>query len=130
MTQEDFNKNVSTYCEIDEQIKSLTKQKDALKNQICAHMDEEGIDKVTVPGYSLSRSVSHRTTVDENMMLSVVKKWHVSDTEGLIKTREYVDTNVLEDLTYKGVVTPDELRQLEFCRKVSEVVSLRTTKKK
>lgn len=130
MTQEDFTESVLDYCEIDEQIKSLNKQKNDLKDKICAFMDEEGIDKVVVSGYSLSRSVSHRTTVDEDKLLSVVKGWYVKDTDGLIKTKEYVDTDVLEDLTYKGLVTPTELKELETCRNVTEVVTLRPSKRK
>lgn len=129
MTQEDFNENVFDYCELDEQIKSLTKQKNELKDKICAYMDEEGVDKAVVSGYSLTKSVSHRTTVDEDRLLVVVKGWHVKDTDGLIKTKEYVDTDVLEDLTYKGLVTPTELKGLEACRKVTEVVTLRPSKR-
>ena len=130
MTQEDFNESVLNYCTIDEQIKALTKQKNELKDKVCAYMDEMGIDKVQVPSYTLTRSVSQRTTVDEDMLLTVVKGWHVNDTEGLIKTKEYVDTDVLEDLTYKGIVTPTELKGLEACRKVTEVVTLRPSKRK
>lgn len=129
MTQEDFNENVFDYCEIDEQIKTLTKQKNVLKDKICAYMDEEGIDKAVVQGYSLTRSVSQRTTVDEDKLVTVVKGWHLSGTDGLIKTKEYVDTDVLEALTYKGLVTPTELKGLETCRKVTEVVTLRPSKK-
>lgn len=130
MTQEDFNETVFDYCEIDEQIKTLTKQKNALKDKICAYMDEGGIDKAVVQGYSLTRSVSQRTTVDEDKLVTVVKGWHIKGTDGLIKTKEYIDTDVLEDLTYKGLVTPTELKELETCRKVTEVVTLRPSKRK
>lgn len=130
MTQEEFLDNVFDYCEIDEQIKALTKQKNDLKDKICSYMDEEGIEQASSNGYSLTRSVSHRTTVNEDQLLSVVKGWHIKGVDGLIKTKEYVDTDVLEDLTYKGIVTPTELKGLETCRKVTEVVSLRPTKKK
>ena len=130
MTQEDFNESVLDYCEIDEQIKSLNKQKNDLKDKICAYMDEEGIDKTVVSGYSLTRSVSHRTTVDEDKLLKVVKGWSVRNTVGLIKTKEYVDTDVLEDLTYNGHIPPSELKELDVCRQVTEVVTLRPTKRK
>ena len=130
MTQEDFLDSVSDYCEIDEQIKALTKQKNDLKDKICAYMDEEDISSATADGYSLTKSVSQRTTVNEDQLLSVVKGWHIKGVDGLIKTKEYVDTDVLEDLTYKGIVTPTELKGLETCRKVTEVVTLRPSKKK
>ena len=129
MTPEDFKESVFDYCDIDEQIKSLTKQKNALKDKICVYMDENGIDKAAVDGYTLTRSVSQRTTVDEDKLVTVVKGWHLSGIDGLIKTKEYVDTDVLEDLTYKGLVTPTELKGLEMCRKVTEVVTLRPSKK-
>lgn len=129
MNTEDLNECILDYIDIDEQIKSLTKQKEILKNKLCAYMDEERVDKVTANTYSISRSVSHRTTVDEGKMVSIVKSWG-SGVSGLIKTREYVDTDVLEDVAYKGLITPTELKQLDSCRKVTEVTTLRTSKRK
>ena len=129
MNTEDLNECILDYIDIDEQIKSLTKQKEVLKNKLCVYMDEEGLDKVTTKTYSISRSVSHRTTVDEAKMVSIVKGWE-SSVSGLIKTKEYVDTDMLEDVAYRGLIPSRELKQLDSCRKVTEVTTLRTSKRK
>jgi hypothetical protein len=49
---------------------------------------------------------------------------------GLIKTREYVDYDVLEKLLYNQKITPYGLKKIEDCREVKEVVTLRITKSK
>ena len=129
MEAEDYRELVGDYCELDEQIKELSKQKDKLKDMICVHMDIDGIDKISTPQFTLSRSVSHRTKVDEDKMVDIVKGWYINE-PCLIKTKEYVDTDVLEDLAYNGVITPNQLKELDKCRKVTEFVTLRPTKRK
>ena len=128
MNEQVFNDKVASYCELDETIKEMTKQRDRLRDEICAYMDENDVDKCSVDGYTLTRSISHRTTVNEDMMLTIIKGWDTISND-VIKTKEYVDTDVLADMTYNGLVSPTQLKELEPCRKVKEVVTLRPTKK-
>lgn len=129
MTEKTFIENVTEYCDIDAEIKRLTKEKDRLKDSITAYMDEHDLDSQTVEDWRLVKSVSQRTTVNEDKMLSIVKGWGV-DSDELVKSKEYVDTDVLEDLTYKGVISPTQLKELDTCRTVKEVVSLRPSPRK
>lgn len=129
MTEKTFIENVTEYCDIDAEIKRLTKARDALRDSITAYMDEHDLDSQSTEDWRLVKSVSHRTTVNEDKMLSIVKGWGV-DSAGLIKSKEYVDTDTLEDLTYKGVISPTQLKELEPCRTVKEVVTLRPSQRK
>ena len=128
MNEQTFITKVTEYCELDAQIKELEKQKTALKADICGYMDENRLSNQEVEGWKLVMSVSERTTVNEDKLLMTVKGWNVSDNE-LIKTREYVDTDRLENLVYNGAISQAQLQELDSCRTVKETVALRTYKR-
>lgn len=129
MNEESFKVLVEQYCTLDVQEKELAKQKSQLRDTICAYMEENQMNKAVIDGYSLSYSVTSRTTVNQDRLVDIVKGWNCSE-DGLIKTREYVDEDVLESVVYNGLVTDDQVRELDKCRSVKEVKTLRPNRRK
>ena len=124
MDEQTFISNVEAYCKMDAMCKELQKQRDALRESICTYMSDNKLNKQAVDGFSLSMSVSQKTTVDNEKLLSIVKGWGDVSKE-VIRTKEYVDENLLENAVYNGEVEDDQLQELDACRTVKEVTTLR-----
>ena len=81
-------------------------------------------------GYKATKSVQVRETMNEDKLLDVLQNISGSYENGLIKTKEYVDMDVLESMLYKGKIPKDILMQIDKCRETKEVVTLRISKVK
>ena len=57
-------------------------------------------------------------TLNEDKLLEIAKKHALNN---LIKTKEYVDTDILEDLMYKGQI-PDDIKA-----EIAECIQVKTT---
>lgn len=94
----ELNELAKTYKDICDRFNALEAEKKAYNGMIKTMMAENGIKKYVSPdGISLSVSVSNRTTYDEEGLLKFA---HTVDINGLIKTKEYVDMDVLENALY------------------------------
>ena len=69
-------------------------------------------------------SVQKRESFIEEALLQKIKELKVP---GIIKTKEYVDMDLLEDAIYNEKLDASELTT---CRKIQEVVTLKVSKKK
>ena len=69
-------------------------------------------------------SVQKRESFDENKLIAKLKDLK---TEGIIKTKEYVDMNALEDAIYNERLDATELTN---CRIVKEVITLKVSERK
>lgn len=69
-------------------------------------------------------SVQKRESFIEEALLQKIKELKVP---GIIKTKEYVDMDALENQIYLGNIDASELTT---CRKIQEVVTLKVSKKK
>ena len=77
--------------------------------------------------YKVKMSVSERTTIKEDLLLR--KLQDVKDKyPNLIKTKEYVDMDELENLIYKNELDSDTLNKVNSCVTIKEVVTLRATR--
>lgn len=70
--------------------------------------------------------ISHKysQSFNENKLLNKLKKLNA---EGIIKTKEYVDMEALEDAIYNKRIYASELSD---CRETKETIALKVTKKK
>lgn len=107
----------------------LKKQVEELNKTIKAEMLDAGEDVVETDNYKATRSVSVRSSIDEEAWLRILKE-QASLPEGIIKTKEYVDMDALEDAIYNGHISKDTLLRLNEYKKDSEVVTLKVTKRK
>lgn len=93
---------------------------------IKSQMANLNVDSYSVGGYTAKYIVSQRVSMDEDKLLTVMKKHHISD---VIKTREYVDMDALENYLYHldedDENTKAVLNDIDLCRDVKEVISLK-----
>ena len=75
-----------------------TKIKNAIKTEDKANQD------IVVDGWKCSLTVTEETKINEDKLLEVLKKYKVP----VIKTQEYIDSDELERLIYKGEVRSEE----------------------
>jgi len=108
---------------------SLKKVVDTHNSEIKKLMLDGCMSEKTVDGYKATCSVTERETLNEVKLLEILKQAKIN-VNGLIKTREFVDMDVLEDAIYKDLIPEDVLVSMDTCREVKEVVTLRVTKAK
>lgn len=114
---------------------------DEENKQIKELMTEQGLDKYETGGYKVSKSVQNRDNLNEDKVLANLDAdmRETFEQAGIIKIKEYIDTDNLESLIYsltnkdddKSVQTRDNLVELlDRCTDRKEVVTLRVTKVK
>lgn len=109
------------------ELDSYTKICKEENEQIKAALVELGEDSYSAGGYTVKRIVAVKESMNEAKLLEVLRQNGITDA---IKTREYVDMNVLEAFLYNNEPSADLARQLESCRTTTETVQLRLSKAK
>lgn len=99
---------------------------DSEKEQIKDLLAFVGEKKHTAGGYTVTRSESDKEKWDEDKLLAVAKKHNLP----VVKTKEYVDMQALEDYLYKNEAPVECMADLGKCRTVTTVVALRLSKAK
>lgn len=119
---------VSTYGIEKGEYDKLKKSVDGLNTRIKELLKEIGEDTFSAGGYTVTRGVQHRESLDEEKLIKKLKKF-APDTE-CIKTKEYIDMDVLENEIYHGLLSDDAMLSMDECRNVKEVVTLTIKKDK
>lgn len=109
--------------ELDSYTKLCKEENESIK----AQMLEQGTDVYNAGGYTAKRTVSHRETLNEDKLMSVILKHNI---QGIIKSKDYVDMDALENYLYHNEMTSSLAADLESCKSKTEVVTLRVTKDK
>jgi hypothetical protein len=82
-------------------------------------MGQASLPEFTAGGYKATRSVTEKESFDEVLLLAKLKKLKV---KGVVKKKEYVDMDALENAIYHGQV---DAATLADCQVKNEVVTLR-----
>lgn len=93
--------------------------------QIKDIMRDFAVQKYEADGYKASYTVSKRETMNEDILLEIAHKYNL---DCVIKTKEYIDFDELENQIYNGAITEDILMQMDKAKEIKEVVTLRVTK--
>lgn len=101
---------------------------DVENTQIKEIMKQEGLDKHTSGPYTVSYSVTEKEVIDEDSMLKYLKE-HVN-IDGLIKVKEYIDADVLENAIYTKSIPEDVIAGLSQFSSIKETEVLRIKKAK
>lgn len=117
-----LGKLVAKYGQEKEVLDKYKKSTDADNKQIKSIMMEEGLDSFESDGYEAKYSVSKSESYNTEALLEYIHKH--KDLEPCIKTQEYIDENVLEDLIYKGKLSKTEVAALDKFRIVKETPKL------
>ena len=93
--------------------------------QIKAMMKDFAVQNYEAGGYKASYSVSTRESMNEEMLLEIAHQHGISE---IVKTKEYIDFDALENAIYNGKISNDVLMEMNKAKEVKEVVTLRVTK--
>lgn len=77
----------------------------------------------------ITKSKEVRVKVDEDKLCAYLMK-NAINVEGLIKTKHYVDTDVLESAIYNGAISEDIVKGMKECQTETEIVKLTLKKKR
>lgn len=119
------------FAEVKAQAAQYDKQAKALNTEIKDLMKNLKKKSVTATnGDVITYSTQNRTTVDEEAMLQVIKE-NCPNTEA-VKTKEYLDMDILESEIYHGKITKKVLKLLDKCKTVKPVpiLNIKTKKEK
>lgn len=122
-----FEELVKSYASNKNSLDEIKKLCDYQNAEIKKYMVDAGINDYEIDDIIIKYGVQHRETVNEDKLLEVMKQNNMAS---VIKAKEYVDADALEDAIYKGLVPADVLMQIDTCRECKEVETLKISKKK
>lgn len=125
--RKELDRIISGYVQNKERLDSLKKVCDTDNKEIKKLIPQlveqvEGQDKWvydTEDGISVVLNTTKKQTLNEDKLLDILKNSGVK-IKGLIKKKEYVDLDVLEDAMYKQLIGHDLMMQIDKCRSVKE----------
>ena len=82
-------------------------------------MGQASLNEFTAGGFKATRSVTEKESFEEEALIALLKKLKI---KGVIKKKEYVDMDALENAIYHGQV---DAASLAACQVKNEVVTLR-----
>lgn len=124
--KQELNNLSIMYKEASDEYSSAEAKKNAINSMVKAAMKDFGVSKfVSDSGISLSITSRPNIKWDEDKLLAFCKE---SDVSGLVKTKEYVDMDVLESALYNGAIKPDQLKPLQEVK--PDIITLRCSQKK
>lgn len=94
--------------------------------EIKAIMKNFALPKYEAGGYRATYSIQKRESVNEEMLLDILKRH--GDCEGIIKIKEYIDFDALERAIYNGLIPGDVVCQMDAATEVKEIPTLKVTK--
>ena len=95
--------------------------------QIKAIMKDFVVTNYEAGGYKANYIISRRESMNEAKLLDIAHRYNL---DSIIKTKEYIDFDALEDIIYKGGVDAEALLEMDKAKEVKEVISLKITKVK
>lgn len=117
---------VTQYHESNQRLKSLESSTELLKATLKTLLNENELTKFeTTNGIKVSLTTSSKITFDDELLLEFAKQTEIPE---LVKTKEYVDMNILEDAIYHKDINVEDL--IPFKKEVSIVrLNCRESKK-
>lgn len=119
---------IDAYALNKNELDSYKKICDAENAEIKALMTELELDKASTEDYTATLSIQHRETMDEDKLLEVLRDAGYADI--VIRTKEYVDMDLLEAAIYHGRIDKETLFAMQRCKEVKEVQTLKISKRK
>ena len=124
--KQQLNELSSQFMDVCNEYTSIDNTKKALNTMIKTMMADFGITKfVSDSNVSISMSSRPNITFDEDKLLALCKSLNI---EGLVKTKEYVDMDVLESVIYHDSTIKSKLKEVQIVK--PDVVTLKCTQKK
>lgn len=109
--------------DFDDLKKEVDKNNALIKDLMC----RANVDTYKAEGYVAKRTESSRETMDAEKLLKVMKKHGLT---ACIQTVEVVNMEALERYLYDNGASPELADDIDTCRKITPVVTLRVSKAK
>jgi len=106
---------------------TVKKDVDKFNTEIKSEMAD--LDTLEVDNLIAKKTISTRESIDEEKLIPIIKSWNIPN-EDIIKTKEYVDMEALENAIYNGLISQEQLVEMSSAKTVKEIVTLKVTKKK
>ena len=125
--QEEIEMYIKLYNDAEEELRVADAKKKSLNSVIKDMLSSYGIKKyVSKDGKSsLSLSTKPNISWDDEKLLHYCKSLNI---DGLVKMREYVDMDALENAVYHEVIRPENLKPYQIVK--PDIKTLRFTQKK
>lgn len=107
-------------CKHDE--KFIKKELEICNTRIKELMKEQDLTEVPTKLGTVKYVVQHRESFDEDLAIKLLKK--IAPETDCIKTKEYIDMDVLENELYHEKLSQEAVKALDKCKTVKEVVTL------
>lgn len=131
VNEEELDKLIASYVLNKGEFDSLKKITERDNGRIKDMMLELNLTERQVGDKVVKRIVQEKEAFNEELLLELIKTKCPKDIqEKIIKTKEYVDMDYLEDAIYNSSISSDFLLDMDTCREVKEVVTLRVSKVK
>ncbi len=118
---------VEVYGKHDNELKKLKTTCDKEKETIKEMMTEQDLDNESYGGFTVTKIIQKRESFDEDKAIEILKNGGINE---VVKTKEYLDMNALENAMYNGKINKEIALQLDSCRSVKEVITLKCSKTK
>lgn len=107
----------------------LKKQIENLNANIKQSMELDKLNEVELDdGAKVCYSITKRESLDEEKLLAQLKKY--APNTQCIKTKEYIDMDILEGEIYHDKLSSEALAAMDTCRNVKEIPTLTIKKAK
>lgn len=123
----DLKTLVPQYYENKQNLDYYKKQCDAENTEIKKLMAEQKLKDFEADGIVAKYVIQNKESMNEEKLIKLLKSKGYTD---IIKTREYVDMDELENALYHDTIDKDTVVEMDKCREVKEVIQLRISKKK
>lgn len=130
MTEQELKQLAQEYVTGKAELDKLKKQIDRINADIKNAMEEAKLNEVeTESGAVVRYGITRKESMDEDMLLIKLKEFAPDTT--CIKTKEYVDMDILESEIYHGDLSDDALKAMDKCKnvKLTPVLTISKAKK-
>lgn len=76
-------------------------------------------------GYRATYTIQKRESINEELLLEIAHQHGISE---IIKTKEYIDFDALENAIYNGRIPEDVVLEMDAATEVKEIPTLKVTK--
>lgn len=116
---------IPQYASNKSEMESYKKICDRENAQIKSIMRDMDLSSYEAGGYKATYTVSERESMNEEMLLEIAHKYGIPE---IVKTKEYIDYDALENAIYNEQISQDVLLEMNKAKESKEVVTLRVSK--
>ena len=132
--EEELETLIPTYGSLDFELKNIKKKADGFKERIKTIVKSLGVKTYRAKDYEITYTEAERVSFKEDKLLirlkEIVANKDSKEFEGLIKTKEYVDMDVLENLLYHNKFDEAEISSISSCQDIKNIPTLKVKKVK